>query len=136
MYIHETDIRVRYGETDQMGYLYYGNYALYYEVGRAEAMRALGITYREQEAEIGVMMPVMYLQSRYLRPAKYDELVRVRSEVRQLPTDQMRFFHEIRNEEGKLLNAGEVKLAFVDRQTGKRCQAPDYLLDKLAPFWK
>jgi acyl-CoA thioester hydrolase len=135
MYSHETFVRVRYGETDQMGYLYYGNYALYYEVGRAEAMRALGITYREQEAVVGVMMPVMTLQCRYLRPAKYDELVKVRSEVRQLPTDQMRFFHEIFNEEGKLLNAGEVKLAFVDMHTGKRCHAPDYLLDKLKPFW-
>lgn len=135
MYRHESHIRVRYGETDQMGYLYYGNYALYYEVARAEAMRALGITYQEQESVIGVMMPVMYMQSRFLRPARYDELVTVRSEVRKLPTDGMRFFHEVWNEKGKLLNAGEVNLAFVMVETGKRCGAPDYLLEKLRPFF-
>ena len=135
MYTHDTQVRVRYGETDQMGYLYYGNYALYYEVSRAEAMRALGITYKIQEEELGVMMPVMSLQCRYVRPAFYDELLTVRAEVRQLPTDSMTFFHEVYNEKGKLLNGGQVQLAFVDKNTGKRCNAPEYLLSCLRPFF-
>jgi acyl-CoA thioester hydrolase len=135
MYRHETKVRVRYGETDQMGYLYYGNYGLYFEVARAEAMRELGITYKIQEEELGIMMPVMTLNCRFLRPAKYDNLVTVRSEVRKLPTDFMRFYHEVFNEEGKLLTAGEVKLAFVDKNTGKRSHAPEYLLNVIGKYF-
>lgn len=136
MYRHETKIRVRYGETDQMGYLYYGNYAEYFEVARAEAMRDLGITYKVQEEELGVMMPVMTLMCRFLRPARYDNLVTVVSEVRKLPTDMMRFHHEVYNEQGKLLTAGEVKLAFVDKHTGKRATAPEYLLNAIGKYFE
>ena len=85
MYTHDFQKRVRYGETDQMGYLYYGNYAQYYEIGRVEMLRSLGLTYKAMEEELGVMMPVLSLQMRYVRPAYYDELLTIRTALRRIP---------------------------------------------------
>jgi acyl-CoA thioester hydrolase len=136
MFTHETQVRVRYGETDQMGYLYYGNYALYYEVGRAEMLRSLGLTYREMESSSGIMMPVMSLQMRYVRPALYDELITIRTTLRELPTSTITFHHELFNEKKKLLNGGCVKLCFVDMVTNKSVASPQYLTDKLAAFFE
>lgn len=135
MFRHETEIRVRYGETDQMGYLYYGNYAQYYEVGRAEAIRSLGLSYKAMEETLGVLMPVMTLNLRYVRPAKYDELLRVRSELRELPGRTITFYVEIYNEEGKLVNGGSVKLCFLDASNMQSIPAPSLLLEKLKPFF-
>ncbi len=135
MFTHETQIRVRYGETDQMGYLYYGNYAQYYEVGRAEAIRSLGLSYSEMEAVFGVMMPVMSLQMRFVRPALYDELVTVKTTLRHLPTDTITFYMEIYNEKKKLVNGGSVKLCFVDMKSGKTVPTPQYLIDALKGFF-
>lgn len=131
MFIHETQIRVRYGETDQMGYLYYGNYAQYYEVGRAEAIRSLGLSYKEMETIHGVMMPVMSLQMRFVRPALYDELVTVRTTLRSLPTDTITFYMEIFNEKKKLVNGGSVKLCFVDMASNRTIPPPQYLIEAL-----
>lgn len=136
MFVHEHKLRVRYSETDKMGYMYYGHAAQYYEVARAEAVRTLGISYQAMEDDIHVMMPVMALQVRYVRPAYYDDLLTIRTEVRQMPTNKMVFHHEVFNEKGKLLQAGEVKLAFVHSQTGKRCEAPEYLLEKVRPYFE
>jgi acyl-CoA thioester hydrolase len=136
MFIHETQIRVRYGETDQMGYLYYGNYAQYYEVGRAEAIRSLGLSYREMEVKYGIMMPVMSLQMRYVRPALYDELVTVRTTLRHLPTDTITFYMEIFNEKKKLVNGGSVKLCFVEMATNKSVPTPQYLVDALSVYFQ
>jgi acyl-CoA thioester hydrolase len=136
MFIHETQTRVRYGETDQMGYLYYGNYALYYEVGRAEMIRSLGLSYREMESQFGIMMPVMSLQMRFVRPALYDELVTIRTTLRELPTSTMTFHHELFNEKKKLLNGGSVKLCFVEMATNKTVPPPQYMIDKLTPFFQ
>lgn len=127
MYKHQTEIRVRYGETDQMGYLYYGNYALYYEVGRVELMRSLGITYKALEEEYGIMLPVIQLEMRYLRPAYYDELIKVTTWLPKMPDKHILFQVELHNNKGKLLNAGRVKLAFVDKNTGKGIEAPDWI---------
>lgn len=135
MFTHETQIRVRYGETDQMGYLYYGNYAQYYEVGRAEAIRSLGLSYSEMEAVFGVMMPVMSLQMRFVRPALYDELVTVKTTLRHLPTDTITFYMEIYNEKKKLVNGGSVKLCFVDMKSGKTVPTPQYLINALKGFF-
>ncbi len=135
MFIHETHVRVRYGETDQMGYLYYGNYAQYYEVGRAEAIRSLGISYKELEAVHGIMMPVMSLQMRFVRPALYDELLTVRTSLRHLPTDTITFHMEIYNEKKKLVNGGSVKLCFVEMASGKTVAPPQYLIEKLKVYF-
>ena len=135
MYTHETQTRVRYGETDQMGYLYYGNYALYYEVGRAEMIRDLGLSYKDMESKLGIMMPVMSLQMRFVRPALYDELVTIRTTLRELPTSTITFHMELFNEKKKLLNGGLVKLCFVEMATNRTVAPPQYLMGKLQPFF-
>jgi len=127
--------RVRYGETDQMGYLYYGNYAQYYEIGRTEMIRELGLTYADMEAVHGVLMPVMSLNQRFVRPARYDELMTIKTTLRHCPNNFITFHHEIFNEKNKLVNGGSVKLCFVDAKTNKSIQAPEYLLEKLRPFF-
>jgi acyl-CoA thioester hydrolase len=110
MFTSTTQIRVRYGETDQMGFLYYGNYALYYEVGRAEAIRSLGFTYRQLE-ELGIMMPVVELNAQYFRQALYDDLVTVKTILKELPEGpKIQFHSELYNEEGVLLNKGITSL--------------------------
>jgi len=136
MYTSTTQIRVRYGETDQMGYLYYGFYALYYEQGRAEAIRQLGFTYRQLE-EAGIMMPVVEMNAKYYRPALYDDLVTVKTSLRALDPEspQIQFHSELYNEAGKLLNEGLVTLVFFDPKTKKKIPMPGILHEKLAPFF-
>ena len=136
MLTHEFTKRVRYGETDQMGYLYYGHYAQYYEIGRAEMIRSLGLSYRAMEEEHGVLMPVMSLQCSYVRPALYDELITIRSTLRHLPQKTITFHMELFNEKGKLVNGGSVKLCFVDAKTNKSIDTPPYLLEKLKPYFE
>jgi acyl-CoA thioester hydrolase len=135
MYSFDTQVRVRYGETDQMKYLYYGNYALYYEVGRVELMRSLGVTYRKLEEEHRVMMPVVALQQRFVRPAFYDDLLTIRTTIRELPASFITFHCEIFNEQKKLLNGGSVRLCFVDMETNKTIETPDFLLNQLKPYF-
>ena len=136
MYCHEVQIRVRYGETDQMGYLYYGNYAQYFEVGRVEMIRSLGVTYKELEELHGIWLPVVSLDMRFVRPAYYDELLTVRSELRELPGEYITFHVEVFNERKKLVNAGRVRLCFFDAETKKVVQAPELLLEKLRPYFE
>lgn len=131
MYTHETQIRVRYAETDQMGYLYYGNYAQYYEVGRVEMIRSLGLTYKDLEEKHGVMMPVMSLQMRFVRPARYDELVTIKTTLRKMPNRFITFHVELFNELGKLVNGGSVKLCFVDMASNKSISVPEVLAGAL-----
>jgi acyl-CoA thioester hydrolase len=136
MFTSTTQIRVRYGETDQMGYLYYGNYALYYEVGRAEAIRQLGFTYRELE-EMGTMMPVSELNVQYFRPALYDDLITVKTILKELPeSSKIQFHSELYNEAGQLLNKGVTTLIFYDPKEKKRAIMPNELHSRLAPFFE
>ncbi len=136
MYEATTNIRVRYGETDQMGYLYYGNYALYFEVGRTDAIRELGLTYKEME-ENGVMMPVAEVNIKYIRPALYDDLITVKTIIKELPTGSKIDFHtELYNEKGKLLNVGVTTLAFYDPIKKKTVEMPELLRSRLMPFFE
>jgi acyl-CoA thioester hydrolase len=134
MYQSETTVRVRYGETDQMVYVYYGYYAMYYEVARVESLRKLGVTYKALEA-MGVMMPVLENHSKFLTAARYDELLRIVTSIRQKPTVKIKFEYEIFNEENKLIHQGETLLAFVDKHSGKPCRPPDVMMNVLAPFF-
>jgi acyl-CoA thioester hydrolase len=136
MYTSTTQIRVRYGETDQMGYLYYGFYALYYEQGRTESIRQLGYTYKELEAA-GIMMPVVEMNAKYYRPALYDDLITVKTIVKTLDesSEQIQFHAELYNESGKLLNEGLVTLVFYDMQLKRKVPLPKILGDKLRPFF-
>lgn len=130
MFVTETQVRVRYAETDKMGFVYYGNYPQYYEVGRVEAMRKLGMSYREME-EKGVMMPIASMQIKYIRPAYYDDLLTIRTIVKELPASRMHFWYEILNPEGVIINKGETVLAFINMSTGRPCAAPDYFLERM-----
>ena len=135
MFISTTTIRVRYGETDQMGYLFYGNYGLYYEVGRAEAIRELGFSYRELE-EQGVIMPVAELNVKYLRPAYYDDLITVKTILKEMPKgSKIQFHSELYNEKNELLNVGVTTLVFIDVKTKQKAGLPEDLGKILAPFF-
>ncbi len=129
MFSSMTQLRVRYAETDQMGFVYYGNYPQYYEVGRADAMRQLGMTYRDME-EKGVVMPIVDMKIKYIRPARYDDLLTVKTTVSGLPASRMHFDYEIYNEDGVLLNKGYTVLAFLNKQNGRPCGAPVWFLEK------
>ena len=116
MFVHETQVRVRYAETDQMGFAYYGNYAKYYEIGRVEALRSLGLSYRAMEAEHGILMPVVSMQMRFVRPVHYDELLTIKTALRALPSDYITFHTRILNEQGKTANGGRIRLCFLAAQ--------------------
>ncbi len=135
MYQHITTVRVRYAETDQMDIVYYGNYAQYFEVGRAECIRELGFTYKKME-EMGVRMPVVAMEAKFLRPAHYDDLITIKTTLKELPVKhEIAFHHEVYNERKKLLTTGRVALYFIDSKTGKRSSLPDELREKLTPFF-
>ena len=135
MFNSETNVRVRYSETDQMNVVYHGNYAQYFEVARAEAIREMGITYKEME-EMGIVMPIVELHTKFLRPAKYDDLLTIKTQLRELPTDhRIEFHHEVYNEEGKLLTIGRVVLYFLDAKTMARTVMPAALETHLLPYF-
>jgi len=134
MYETTTQIIVRYGETDQMGVVYYGNYALYFEQGRAAAIKQLGYSYKTMEDE-GVIMPVVEMHSKYLKPAKYDDVLTVKTIIRELPTRKMTFYSEIYNGD-KLLNTGHVTLMFVNKHHNRITTAPEKLLTLLKPYFE
>lgn len=134
MFTHETTIRTRYAETDQMGYVYYGNYASFYEVARTEMLRSTGITYRELE-EMGVMLPVTDLTCKYMQPARYDDLITVKTYIRERPNVRIKFEYEVFNEEGLLLNTGSTQLVFVDMKKNRPCKAPQIFQEKMAPYF-
>jgi acyl-CoA thioester hydrolase len=136
MYEFNTEVRVRYAEADPMNVVYYGNYAQYFEVGRVESLRNLGISYKGIE-DMGIMLPVVELNIKYLRPAKYDDLLTIKSQIKELPTEHKIIFdQEIYNEEGKLLTIGKVKLYFMDSKLGKRANMPAIMLEKLSTYFK
>ena len=130
MYSFETKLRVRYGETDQMGFAYYGVYAQYYEVGRVELLRSIGTSYKDIEA-MGFALPVVNLNINYKKPALYDDKLTIETIIRAIPSVKIIFDYKTFNEEGDLLNTGEVVLVFVNKKTGKPCPAPDVIINKL-----
>jgi len=134
MYQAETKIRVRYGETDQMGYVYYGNYASYYEVARVESLRQLGFCYRELE-EKGIMLPVLENHSKFHKPAKYDELLTIKVTIPEMPTLKMKFRYEIFNESKLLINTGDTTLVFIKKETMKPCRMPEIMNGFLRPYF-
>jgi len=135
MFETSTQIRVRYAETDQMNVVYHGNYAQYFEVARAEAIRQLGFTYKDMEA-MGTYMPIVELQCQYLRPAHYDDLLTVKVLLKELPADhRIEFHHEVYNESGRLLTTGRVVLYFMDAKTGRKTTMPLQMREKLADFF-
>jgi len=125
---NETQIRVRYGETDQMAYVYYGNYAQYFEVARVEWMRKLGISYKELE-EQGIMLPVLKLEVNYHKPGKYDDLLTIKTIVKKKPSVRIEFHFEIYNEKEELITTGFTSLVFIDMKRNRPTKAPQIILN-------
>lgn len=135
MFSFETKVRVRYAETDQMGVVYHGNYFQYFEVARAESIRELGFTYADME-KTGVIMPVIEVQCRYLRPARYDDLLTIRVILHELPKNhKIEFHNEVLNDQGELLATGKVVLYFMEAASFKRSVMPEQLRLKLEPYF-
>lgn len=134
MYQAETQIRVRYAETDQMSYVYYGNYAMYFEVARVEAMRSVGFSYKEME-DAGVMMPVLESHIKYHRPGKYDELLTIRTKIPEQPSVRIRFEYEVFNESEELITEGWTTLTFLNKATHRPTRPPKNLLDLLKAYF-
>ena len=130
MNYNETQIRVRYGETDQMGVVYHGNYAQYFEVGRLEWLRALDISYKKME-EDGVILPVVSLSIKYKKSACYDDVIKVKTQLVKRPTASIEFEYEITNNLGEILTTGNTVLAFIDKLTNRPMRCPKFILDKL-----
>ena len=134
MYTHTTEIRVRYADTDQMGFVYYGNYATFYEVGRVEMLRSLGMTYSSME-ESGIIMPVLELTSKFIKPALYDEVIRIKTTIQKLPSLRIHFHYELFNEKEELINLGETALVFLDHESKRPCKPPVQLMEMLKPHF-
>ncbi len=135
MFTSTTQLRVRYAETDQMGVVYHGNYFQYFEVARAESIRQLGFTYADME-KMGVIMPVVETSCRYLRPARYDNLLTIKVILKELPqSHKIEFFHEVWNEQEELLVTARIILYFLESKTMSRSSMPEALLEKLQSYF-
>jgi len=124
------NFRVRYGETDQMSFVYHGNYAQYFEMGRIEWLRDLGISYKKME-ESGIMLPVLNLNITFLKPAKYDDFLELTTRLKEFPTARIIFEYELRNQNQELLTTATVTLAFVNMDSNRPTRPPSYLIKKL-----
>lgn len=135
MFVHESKLKVRYVETDQMGIVHHSNYAQYYELARTECFEACsGMTYASMEAE-GVMLPILELQSRYLKPAYYNEVLTVKSIVSELPSVRLKVDYEIYNEANELINTGSTTLVFVNKQSRRPCQPPENFMKNVRQYF-
>lgn len=126
----EIQFRVRYGETDQMGVVYHGNYAQYFEMGRTEWLRKMGLSYKEMENN-GIMLPVISLTINYKKSACYDDLIKVKTKLVKMPTAKIEFDYEILNENDEILTTGNSVLVFMDTHKNRPTRCPDYVLDQL-----
>jgi acyl-CoA thioester hydrolase len=136
MFTSDTQIRVRYAETDQMGVVYHGNYFPYFESGRAESIRQLGFTYVDME-RMGIIMPIVEVHCKYLRPARYDDLLTVRTILKELPVHhKVEFHHEVYNEQQELLAVARIILFLMEAKTMKRTVMPEALLERIKPYFE
>lgn len=135
MISYDCNIRVWYKHTDQMGICHHSNYICYYEAARSDLMRWLGLSFSEVERR-GIMMPILEVQSKYLRPARYDELLTVRILLKERPMARIEFFYEIYNEQGQLLNTGMTQLGFIHSDTRRPCRCPEWFSALLDDRWE
>lgn len=135
MQLHHTHYRVCYADTDQMGIVYYGNYAKLFEIGRGEAFRQIGMTYKELETT-GIIMPVIQLEINYHASALYDDLLTIHTAIEKFPSTRVKFEHKIYNEVGKLLVSGSVTLCFIDQNRNRPVKIPKEMEERLCAIWK
>lgn len=135
MFVFDSKIRVRYIETDQMGVVHHANYVQYYEVARTECFEACsGMSYAQMEAE-GVMLPILEIKSKYIKPAYYNQLLTIRSIVKELPNVRLLVEYEIYNEQEELINIGSTTLVFVKKDTRRPCQPPENFMKNVRPYF-
>ena len=134
MYSAKKTLRVRYSETDRMGYVYYGHYAQYYEVGRTEMLREMGITYKQLEDD-NFLLPVASMDIKYIKPAIYDDLLTIKTTLIRKPLIKLVFDCEIYNIKNELLNKANIFLVFVNGKTRKPCKAPQYFTEKFEKYF-
>lgn len=135
MFSFDTPVRVRYADTDQMHVVYHAKFIEYFESGRTESIRSLGVTYKEIE-ELGLIMPVVRVQCDFLRPGRYDDLLTVRTILRVMPEGhRIQFEHEVYNESNKLICKGSILLYFLEKETNNKVDIPQHLIEKLKPFF-
>lgn len=134
MYSHAVKYRVCYADTDQMGYVYYGNYARLYEIARVETLRSLGVSYKSLE-DNGIGLPVAEHYTKFIAPGLYDDELTVICQVDMLPTAKIVFSYRIKNEAGDLINEGKTTLVFMDLKTKKVVKAPDFIMNALMPYY-
>jgi len=130
MFSNSSHLRIRYSETDQMGYCYYGNYAQFFEVGRVETLREIGVSYKALE-EQGIMLPVISFNVNYLKAALYDDYIEIRTVLKKIPSVKIEFDYEIYNEKKELLTTASTTLVFISSETKKPVKAPQELIDKI-----
>ena len=131
---HDIRVRVRYAETDQMGYVYYGNYATYFEVARVETFRSIGFSYKEME-EDGILMPVLELKTKYIKPAFYDDELTVKVMVKEKPGVRIKFEYEVYNSKEQLLNVAETTLVFISKNSGRPSVPSERFLDLMSSYF-
>ena len=134
MFSSEITLRVRYAETDRMGYAYYGNYAAWFEVARVEALRTLGLNYKELEDD-GILLPVIDYHTRYIKPAYYDDEVTIKTVIPTLPGPRIEFHYEVYNQHGDLLNKAETQLVFLSSESNRPVRPPQAFMDRIAPYY-
>jgi acyl-CoA thioester hydrolase len=134
MVIHESKVRVRYGETDKMGYCYYGVYAQYFEIGRTELMRNFGLSYKDIENQ-GIMLPVLTLNVKFIKPAFYDDELTIKTFLTRLPSVRIEFLYEIFNQNNELVNTGDTTLVFIHSNSRKPLKAPLSFVNALIPYF-
>lgn len=134
MFNSEIKIRVRYAETDRMGYVYYGNYATYFEVARVESLREMGMTYKEMEDE-GIILPVLEYYIKFIKPAFYDDLLTIKTTIKNMPGARITFDYETYNEKNSLLNVANTTLVFINKNTLKPCAAPVYFFEHIKRYF-
>jgi acyl-CoA thioester hydrolase len=134
MFVHDTKLRIRYSETDQMGYCYYGNYAAFFEIGRVETLRSLGVSYKELEDK-GIMLPVLSYEVKFIKPAFYDDLITIKTFIKKIPAARIDFDYEIYNENNVLLTTAHTSLVFIQSNAMKPCPAPSEIIEKLKAFF-
>lgn len=135
MLSYDCKVRVWYKHTDQMGICHHSNYICYYEAARSELLRWLGMSFAEVERR-GIMMPILEVQSKYRKPAYFDELLTVRISLRELPAARIDFYYEIFNERDDLIHTGKTQLGFIHSDTRRPCRCPDWFLDLLRAKWR
>ncbi len=135
MITSENTIQIRYDEVDKMGYVYHGNYAKYYHISRTELMRNIGFSDKELETQ-NIILPIIELNVKYLKPVYYDDIITIKTSLRQLPDSRMTFEHEVQNSDGELINTASSTVVFVDIVTRRPMRAPDFFVDKLKPYFE